>query len=212
MRKTRALIAALVALIVTLVTGIVTGAAQEEGSPTPGAPADALRLRATLRVEAMDGRAQDIPEGSRLRVRTETGTCLEVPLPSQVLSAVSGGGEAPLGEITIPSASSKSNCGQVGKPFAIELALPDGSYITLYSSSMWSPGAADVVLTVAPPIPIPAQPTDVTGLPPTGTGHPDGAEGSEGWPVFSSLAAATLASLIVVVAHGKRRASSQDAR
>jgi len=116
-----------------------------------------MLLRATLVVESNAGRAEQIPPGAFIRIRTDAGTCAEIPLPEAAVSAVSGGGQAILPDITVPVATERPNCGVPEKPVGFELALPDGRTIILLVTT-WSP------------VEQPAAEAPVPSLPATGTG------------------------------------------
>ncbi len=167
--------------------GLSSVAAQDEQTLSP--VAHEVTVRATLKVEAANGRALSLPTGTALRVRTANGTCLEVPLSSSVTDAVSGGGEAALPEFTIPPATTKPECAEAGKALSIELALPDGSSIVLFAGT-WTadmPAVWETEFVVRPPI---AQPGEVAELPPTGEGH---GGGDTRWPLVALLASLAVA-------------------
>lgn len=169
--------------------------------PTVAPAARDVKVRATLKVEATDGRGQDIPAGSTLRVRTAAGTCLEIPLSTAVTDAVSGGGETSLPEFTIPSAATRPGCAEAGKALSIELVLPDGSWVILFAGTWGAdmPEVWDTAFVIRPPVP---QPGGVSGLPPTGGPDPSG--GPSTAALVAMLAAVAIAGAGVALARATR--------
>lgn len=137
--------------------------------PTP-IPAGSITVRVTLIVEVSpEGWFAEVPTGSRMRVQSEVGTCLEVPLPADVTSALEGGGEARLPDIVIPPGAIQPGCGQ---ELSVEVVRPDDSYWVVAGLSRDSPlpSLLEITYRMPGPVPIPHRRGGVEALPRTGQG------------------------------------------
>jgi hypothetical protein len=118
-------------------------------------PDDEFIIRATLRIETRDGRAAQVPPGSRIVVTGPEGdVCLEFPLSDDMVDALAAGETVRLRDIAIPLAETRPGCGVPLESILIVLQLPDGSQFNLMASP-WTPGAVEMELVIGAPIDAP---------------------------------------------------------
>jgi len=148
-------------------------------------------INVTLRfAPGVNGAVQPVADGAKLQIVSALGICTEVALPPNAGQTIAATGELRVAPVDIPARSTSAaaaavnpNCPAPGERLTIALALPGGSNLVLLTT-IWSPGAADVTLTVPGPQPQsesgePANPLPPSAqLPGTGTGHATTATGA----------------------------------
>ncbi len=170
-------------------------------SPTAAATptalsAESFRVSFTLRAEVVDGRRQEIPDGTELVFRTVRGTdCARIPIDAAAVNR---------GETVSPpvvSIAPSAGC-EEGALLLIKLVFPPGfgiGSIDFYSTEL-RPGETQTIDLVIPaPIPIPS--SGPGALPPTGGGSSSSPFGAPG---LAGMALVATGLMLLLVATARR--------